>query len=305
MNTLDLLNYYPNLLINQYVGLPKAYATIFATVKPIIMPQQSEQQITFTPAPTTGTFVLSYNLVSSTMINWNDSTSTVQTALRTISALSTVTVSGSIAAGLTVNFVGVTGVAELLVVANNSLLASSALVQIVITETDQTLPLAVQDAFNPFTAVGVQLDVVGKYAGVTRNVNTSTGSFVLGDADFLTLIKFAILQNSSGSSLSQIESNFNTFFPGQFIITDFKNMYMSYVLSSSLGSSNLFRALVAEGLIPRPMGVGISLFIPPVITNFFGFSSYAGLNPLVQPFNTYTNFNTTWRWLSYANATIV
>lgn len=305
MTTIELINYYAKLLILQYVGLPKAYDTIKTTIRPIIMPQEYQQQITFSPTPTSGTFTLSYDGNATSALNWNASAGTIQTALRLLAGLSTVTVSGTIATGLTVNYVGVDDSLDLLIVGSNSLMASAEEVEITLTEVDQTLPLAVQNAFDLNSAVGNQLDILGKYVGVARSINTPSGSFVLDDSDFLVLIKFAIVQNSSGSSLSDIEDNLNQFFPGQFIVTDFKNMYMSYILSASLGSSNLFRALVVENLIPRPMGVGISVFIPPVITDFFGFSSYNGPNPLVKPFNRYDDFNTTWLWLSYSNAVIV
>lgn len=39
MTTEELAQYYANLLIMQYVGLPKAYSTIVATVTPLIMDQ--------------------------------------------------------------------------------------------------------------------------------------------------------------------------------------------------------------------------------------------------------------------------
>jgi hypothetical protein len=127
---------------------------------------------------------------------------------------------------------------------------------------------------------------------------------VLDDLDFITLIKFAIAQNNAGSSLLDIETNLNVFFPGQFILTDYKNMFLSYIFSASLGSSDLFTCLIQEGLIPQPMGVGINIFIPPVVTDYFGFCNYQGLNPLVKPFNNYVSFNTTWIFLSYADATL-
>lgn len=301
--TLDLVNYYSGLLIKQYANLKNAVGTIQATVTPFLMPQQSVQTITFSPSPTSGTFILSYSGVNSPAINWNDSAFTIQTDLQTIPTLSQVTVSGSIASGLTVNFVGLTVVAQMLVVANNSLLASSNQVSIVIVETDLTLPLAIQNAFDLNNSVGVQLDILGKYAGVTRTINTTTQTITLNDTDFITLIKFAILQNNSGSSLATIEQNLNQFFPGNFIVTDYKNMYMSYIFSQSIGSPNLFSALVQEKLIPKPMGVGFSVIVPPVVNTFFGYSTYEQneVNPVVKPYNTYESFNNTWLFLDYKN----
>jgi len=300
--TLDLVNYYSNLLIKQYGALSRAVATVQSTVTPLLIPQQSVQTIIFLPIPTSGTFILSYNGVNTPSINWNDSASTIQTKLRTIPVLSQVTVSGSIASGLTVNFVGLTVVAQLLLVFSNNLISSSSVV-ITITETDLTLPLAIQNAFNLDTAIGVQLDILGKYAGVTRTISTPTQTITLNDSDFITLIKFAVVQNNSGSSLSTIENNLNIFFPGNFVVTDYKNMYMSYIFDQSIGSANLFAALVQEKLIPKPMGVGFNVIVPPVINNFFGYGLYEdnNTNPIVKPYNTYESFNTSWLYLDYNN----
>lgn len=304
---LGIVTYYINLLIIQYLEKPKAAATVGLTCAPAIMPQTSTQQIAFSDVAVSGTFVLDYNGNTTVAINWNDSLSTIQSKLQTVSGLSSVTVTGSIVSQfLTVVFTGVTPPAQMLNVDSDSFEnISSVGIIITITETDQTLPLAVQGAFNiigPNIAQGVQLDVIGKYCGVNRNGNGPSGPITLNDSDFLTLIRFAIAQNNSGSSLAMIESNMNIFFPGQFLITDFKNMFMSYILSGTLGSSNLFIVLISENLIPRPMGVGISVIVPPTIENLFGFRTYDGPNNFVKGFNTYDDFNTDWIWLSYAYA---
>jgi Protein of unknown function (DUF2612) len=306
--TLQIVQYYANLLIFQYLGLPKAYNTILSSVTPIVMAQQSTQTITFSPAPTTGTFILAYGGVNATTINWNDSASTIQNDLQTIPSLSSVTVSGSISSGLTINFVGVTPVASLLTVFNNNLSSSGNRVLITIIETDVTLPLAIQNAFNinpnfgPI-ASGVQLDIIGQYAGVTRTTTTPTQTITLDDADFLTLIQFAIIQNNGGSSLADIENLMNVFFPNEFIVTDNKNMTLSYVLSATLGSPDLFTYLIQENLIPAPMGVAVNvIFVPPGAKDLFGFCTYDSLNPSAKPFNTYDDFNETWFFLTYDDA---
>jgi hypothetical protein len=300
-STLDLVNYYANLLIFQYKSKPNAYNTVLSTVTPLVIPQTSVQSITFSPSPTSGTFVLSYDGIATSTLNWNDSAGTIQTALRLISGLGQLVVTGSIADGLTVTFNGLTVVAQLLVASTNNLLASSSPVTISIVETDLTLPLAVQNAFDINTAIGVQLDILGKYTGVVRTISTPNKTITLSDDDFRTLIKFAVVQNNSGSSLGIIESNLNQFFEGKFIVTDYKTMNMSYIFAQSIGSSDLFTALVQEKLIPKPMAVGFTIINPPDITQFFGFSLYenGGVSDVVKPFNTYEDFNNTWAFLQY------
>jgi hypothetical protein len=203
MTTDELIDYYANLLIIQYVGKPKAFATIQATVALIIMDQLPTQVMN------------AYNLIG-------------------------------------------------------------------------TEP-----------AEGVQLDVLGKYAGVRR-----TGSGItLDDTNFLSLIRMAIARNNSGSSLADIQNILNTFFPGQVIAFDYQNMHMSYLISSAVGNQDLIKLFISEGLLPKPMGVALSVIIyAPVISMFFGFCQYdVPVNPFATPYNSYADYQTDWPWMSYKN----
>ncbi len=320
MTVTELIQYYANLLIIQYNGLPNASATISTSVTPEVMAQNSQQLVSFSPTPTGGTFTLAYNGNNTVPTNWNDTPATVQADLEALPGLSRVQVTvptgnTTITGGFTVIFDGVVD-ALLLTVSNNSLVPV-----VTITVAEQVvnvfdvLPIAIQNAFNILPglidsngnpipiAVGKQLDVVGKYTGVSRSALTPIGNITLSDSDFLTLIKFAIVQNSAGSSLYDIEYNMNLFFNGQFIITDYKNMQMAYLLSSSLGSANLFYVLIAQNKIPKPMAVGLSITVVPNVYDLFGFFTYfqGYPNPAVKPMNTYASFNKTWFWLSYSN----
>lgn len=176
MTTQDIINYYANLLIIQYIGKPKAYATVQATVAMAIMDQ---------------------------------------------------------------------------------------------------LPDQVQNAFNmDGTAVGVQLDVLGKYAGVSRTGFGLTGQpITLDDDDFFTLIKLAILTNSSGSDLATIQKLLNEFFPGELFVFDHKEMRMSYLIDSDVGSQELIQLFITEGLLPKPMGVQLAAPIYTPDLKFFGMVS--------------------------------
>lgn len=211
MTTQELIDYYANLLILQYKGKPKAYATIQTLVTPVIMDQ---------------------------------------------------------------------------------------------------LPVQVQDAFNligPDFAEGVQLDVLGKYAGVKRSGYGFEGQpITLDDADFVQLIRLGILENSSGSSLAEIQQLLFNFFPGQILVFDYQNMHMSYLISSGIGSQNFLQLAVKEGLLPRPMTVGISYIVfAPVINMFFQFRTYdfPGVNG--EPFNTYDVYHMDWPWISYSDTIFI
>lgn len=171
------------------------------------------------------------------------------------------------------------------------------------------LPTQVMNAFNLIGtdgATGVQLDVLGKYAGVTRNGYGFTGQPIsLSDADFLTLIQFAIIKNSAGSSLATIQDLLHQYFPDEVLVFDYQNMQMSYLISSAIGSQDLIQLLVDQGLLPKPMAVGLSLVIyAPVITTFFGLGSYELPAFNNSPLNTYADYQLDRPWLSYSDAVV-
>lgn len=306
MTPLEIVAYYANLLILQYLGKPKAYATISTLVSPVIMPQVSVQLISFSDVASSGSFTLKYGF-NSAVINWNDSVVDIQNDLIAMTGSSLISVSGGIDVQyLSITFNGVTSPlpVPLLEVTSNALFNLSVAIEITVTETDQTLPIAVQDSFNliaPNLAAGVQLDILGKYAGVVRNHGTT----ILNDTDFLTLIRFAIVQNNSGSSLNDIENNLNQVFPGDFIISDSKDMRMTYIFNSTLINSALLNVLVDEMLLPKPMGVALVVIVAPSVVDFFGFRTYDSVNNTAKPFNTYDSFNTSWIFLSYSNAIVI
>ena len=168
------------------------------------------------------------------------------------------------------------------------------------------LPVDVMNAFDltgSNVAEGVQLDVLGKYVGASRDGYDFSGPVTLDDADFLSLIQIAITSNSAGSSLATIQEFLHQFFPDQILVFDYQNMQMSYLISSAVGSQTLVQFFVKGGWLPRPMAVAVALVIyGPVINTFFGFRTY--LLPAVNssPFNEYADYQMDRPWLSYSNA---
>lgn len=310
MTTTELIEYYANLLVFQYLTKPKAFETIKTLVTPTVMPQVTVEEIDFSSDPNGGAVTLMYG-TSPIVINWNDSTSTIQANFQAVSGLSLVTVSGTVASKkLVVLFTGVTPPAKILKVGSNTLTSLSGAVTVTVTETDVTLPVAVQNAFNvtgPNPAQGVQLDVIGKYVGVTRTSRGFTTQITLDDHDFTSLIQLAIIQNNAGSSTYEIVKLLNQFFPNQVFMFDHQDMTIDYYVASSIGSQDLVQVFITEGLLPKPMAVRIrALIYFPDVSIFFGFKSYTAPPFKATPFNTYqAGFNPTWKWLSYKDAIIL
>lgn len=167
------------------------------------------------------------------------------------------------------------------------------------------LPVAVENAFEINTAEGVQLDVIGKYVGVNRTAFDFTGPITLDDDDFRTTIRFAIIKNTFGSSLYEIQELLWQFFEGSFLVFDFQNMRMGYFFDSAVGSRPLAEVFVRSNFLPKPMGVQLATLVySNNITNFFGFQTYE-LPPFnVTGFNDYDDYSETSPWLNYTDAVI-
>lgn len=163
------------------------------------------------------------------------------------------------------------------------------------------LPLTIQEAFNIETAVGDQLDVIGKYVGVSRIGAGLSTQITLNDSDYRQLIKMVIIKNNSGSSLDTIQTLLARAFPGQVLISDNQSMGLNYIIVESLGTSDLLELLVTGGYLPKPMAVETSVVIVPVHVNpYFGFRTYSAPDYTVAPFNNYAFYSTANLWLSYS-----
>ncbi len=163
------------------------------------------------------------------------------------------------------------------------------------------LPLYIQNAYNVQSAVGPQLDVLGKYVGASRSGYGTNGAITLSDADFLLLIQLAIIKNNSGSSLGTIQSELHAYFGGAILISDSANMQLNYSIANTFGSSNLQNMIVYQGLLPKPAGVGISVtIVPPGQSNYFCFSTYSATAPTgTSPFNDYNFYHVNYPWIGY------
>lgn len=199
MTTIQIIEYYKSLLILQYLGKPKAAATIEALVTPIIMDQM--------PLAVQNAFVIGNTEIAGTF------------------------------------YVG---------------------------------------------AVGVQLDILGKYAGVTRTgVDLSGNPITLNDVDFTTLIKLAVINNGSGSSLADIQKLIHAYFANEIFVFDGADMQMSYLIAASVGSQSLIELFITEGVLPKPMGVQLSAIVYIPTISLFGFQRYASAAPNYDPAKTY------------------
>lgn len=98
-------------------GATPVTPTVTETTKGVI----EVQTVTFAGTPAVGAFKLTYGGEESAAINYNGSSSDVQTALRALTGLSAVTVTGTVAAGFVVTMAGVAGDTTAITVTSNTL----------------------------------------------------------------------------------------------------------------------------------------------------------------------------------------
>lgn len=312
MSIIELIVYYASLLIIEYNGLPDATAFIQNIVAPLMAGQMEStiQNLAFSDVAASGTFTLTYGSDVSGNLNWNASLAQIQAQLNDIvTPAEVVSISGSIASkAIQIVFTNAPDF-ELLVATSSLENGSSTPVSIVVTgNTDLgPLPLQIQNAFDIATATGTQLQILGKYAGVS---NTGYGfqgqTITLDDTDFATLIRLATITNNSGSDLASIQNLLHIYFPGEIFVFDYQEMRLAYSINSSIGSQNLVQLFVTQGLLPKPMGVQLSTPIyGPILTNFFGLVTYD--NPTLynaSGINTYDVYENDTPMLTYDNGVL-
>jgi hypothetical protein len=114
------------------------------------------------------------------------------------------------------------------------------------------LLVSIQNGFNIDTAIGKQLDILGKYTGVSRELYSS-----LSDDDYRFLIKMAIVKNSTNGSLKEIDDLFYLFFTGKVIVFD--NYDMSITITYDPFIEDIITIAKNNGIIPKPLGVKLTL----------------------------------------------
>lgn len=107
---------------------------------------------------------------------------------------------------------------------------------------------AVRNGYDIDTAIGRQLDILGKYLGLQRE------ALGLNDNDYRSYLKFKIIQNNSNSSLKEIDDLFYEFFPDEiFVNIDTGKMYIIYSFVNQ--DIDFVLTLIELGLIPKPAAV--------------------------------------------------
>lgn len=151
------------------------------------------------------------------------------------------------------------------------------------------LSLDVLNGFDLETAVGEQLDILGKYIGLNRQVKLflPDQTTLLNDDDYRTLLKLKLITNNGRASTGEIKKSLYELFPQTIRVYDNRDMSYTYFVSDTL--QDLMKVIVSEELLPLPMSVEYRLiFVSKDVTKFFGFSHYNGINNSPNGFTRYS-----------------
>jgi len=135
------------------------------------------------------------------------------------------------------------------------------------------LPLALSEAFELPNAEGVQLEILAQAVGVQRSGFNLLGQYItLSDAQFRLLIQAASARNFLRATTQAIQAFIFQFFSGILQVVDDQRMHMTFFYLIQKGSLPWVDLFITGGLLPRPLGVGISIvyLYPYPSTNFFG-----------------------------------
>ena len=134
-------------------------------------------------------------------------------------------------------------------------------------------------------AVGVQLDAVGLWVGLTRYVTVpSIGSITLADADFRTLLYAKIAANHWDGSMAGLQAILAKILPNsgiQLFAVDNQDMSMTIYVAGGAPTAMQLALLHGGLLVPRPEGVqiaGISLVTGPLFGLDYETTLIAGLD---------------------------
>lgn len=123
----------------------------------------------------------------------------------------------------------------------------------------------VKNAFDLNTAIGAQLDIIGKWLEQPRQVDfqpTDGSSSVLNDDYYRTVLKAKVVKNQWKGTISNFYSFWNVLFKGQplqIYLVDNQDMEpVAIIWSSSV--DQMMQDLIANNyIVPKPAGLGLTV----------------------------------------------
>ena len=124
---------------------------------------------------------------------------------------------------------------------------------------------SIKTAFDLNTAIGVQLDTIGKWLVLSRHVNfqpTDGSSPILNDEYYRAILKAKVVKNQWKGTITNFYSFWNVLFKGQSLqiyLIDNQDMEPIAVIWSSSVTQMVQDLLTNNYIIPKPAGLGITV----------------------------------------------
>lgn len=142
------------------------------------------------------------------------------------------------------------------------------------------LLLDLPEAFNVDTAIGAQLDLIGKIVGLPRNG--------FNDDQYRILLNLRIITNNTGVTMKEIDDIMFNFFGKSIVCHNNQDMSLTYIVFPEY--EDLIPVIQAEQLFPAPLGVDVNIVVSVdlpelifgfargnIVTEATGFSTKDGL----------------------------
>lgn len=163
-----------------------------------------------------------------------------------------------------------------------------------------------QDILDIDTAIGAQLDLIGKILGCPRNVqgllidkkyfsfqkenalgfstknalsdgmfktyyNSTMSVYSLLDEDYRTLLKFKAIANIERASMKDMDDALYNSFGADVVLKNNQNLTITYIVADKLNIPLL--AAIKQGYLKSPIGIGFGYILEvPMPTKIFGFN---------------------------------
>lgn len=145
----------------------------------------------------------------------------------------------------------------------------------------------VTNGFDLNTAVGKQLDILGKYIGLDRSYIKDGAVSLLSDEDYRLLLKLKVVCNTSDYSHKNIDESLYEAFGTEIRMDSEGNMEMTYFIPAE--AVDVIEAAVQKGVLPKPMGVNLN-YVIEYNKKFFAFCTYADQSAVYKTgFRDYNN----------------
>lgn len=131
--------------------------------------------------------------------------------------------------------------------------------------------LSIINGFNIETAVGKQLDILGKYIGISRDYIKDGAVTLLTDDEYRVLLKLKIACNTSNLSHGSIDRSLYDLFGSDVRMDSVGNMEMTYFVPFDF--EPVVIAAIQKNALPRPMGVEVHYVIEDK-KKFFAYCDY-------------------------------